>query len=177
MLPSGKKKKRGLVMTGGGAKGFYEAGVLHALHLTEVDCDVITGSSIGAMNSLVYAEYLFRKRSDGHNPAVDAEGVNLELDHFIKAFLYAWLNIENLDLIKDDDESVLAMLKNDVTKFNVDLPLLVRLLWWLTTPEVRRGSAFLDLLRLAKEVWLRLGWEGLKDFVSRVRGGQEAKRA
>jgi hypothetical protein len=177
MLTASKIKKRGLVMTGGGAKGFYEAGVLQALHLTSVDCDVITGSSIGAMNSLIYAEYLSRKRSGQLDPAVDAEGVNVALDHFIGAFLYAWLNLEYLDLIKDDDESVLAQLKNDVGQLSVDLPLLVRLLWWQTTPEARRPSAYFDVMRLLKEVSLRLGWEGLKDLLQRVRGGQELKRA
>jgi NTE family protein len=46
-----KLKKRGFVMTGGGAKGLYEAGVIHAFHITGMEFDVITGSSIGAMNS------------------------------------------------------------------------------------------------------------------------------
>jgi predicted acylesterase/phospholipase RssA len=57
-----KKKRRGFVMTGGGAKGLYEAGVIHAFHLLGMEFDVITGSSIGAMNSIFYAEYLFCKR-------------------------------------------------------------------------------------------------------------------
>jgi hypothetical protein len=177
MVVPSKKKKRGLVMTGGGAKGFYEAGVMHALHLTGTECDVVTGSSIGAMNSLVYAEYLSRKRSPGLDPAADAEGVNIALDHFMRAFLYAWLNLEFLDLIKDDDQSVLAQLKNDLVQFSVDFPLLVRLLWWQTTPEARRPSAYFDVLRLAREVAARLGWEGLTDLVRRVRAGQDVKRA
>ena len=33
MINSGKYKVRGFVMTGGGAKGFYEAGVIHAFHI------------------------------------------------------------------------------------------------------------------------------------------------
>ena len=48
-----KKTKRGFVMTGGGAKGLYEAGVIHAFHLCGMEFDVITGSSIGAINSVV----------------------------------------------------------------------------------------------------------------------------
>ena len=52
--------RRGFVMTGGGAKGLYEAGVIHALHLTGMEFDVITGSSIGAFNAVFFAEYLLR---------------------------------------------------------------------------------------------------------------------
>ena len=53
-----KTKRRGFVMTGGGAKGLYEAGVINAFHLTGMEFDVITGSSIRAMNSIFFAEYL-----------------------------------------------------------------------------------------------------------------------
>ena len=56
------QKKRGFVMTGGGAKGLYEAGVIHAFHITGMEFDVITGSSIGAMNSIFFAEYLLQKK-------------------------------------------------------------------------------------------------------------------
>ena len=62
MIAISKIKKRGFVMTGGGAKGLYEAGVIHAFHLTGMEFDVITGSSIGAMNSAFFAEYLYQKR-------------------------------------------------------------------------------------------------------------------
>ena len=51
-----RKKRRGFVMTGGGAKGLYEAGVINAFHLTGLRFDIITGSSIGAINSIFYAE-------------------------------------------------------------------------------------------------------------------------
>ena len=59
-----KLTKRGFVMTGGGAKGLYEAGVIHAFHLCGMEFDVITGSSIGAINSVFYAEYQYRKKQE-----------------------------------------------------------------------------------------------------------------
>ncbi len=62
MNATNKIKKRGFVMTGGGAKGLYEAGVINALHVSGMEFDVITGSSIGALNSVFFAEYLFLKR-------------------------------------------------------------------------------------------------------------------
>lgn len=41
--------KRALVLSGGGAKGVFEAGVLKACHHTGMTFDVLTGSSIGAI--------------------------------------------------------------------------------------------------------------------------------
>ncbi len=58
-----KLKRRGFVMTGGGAKGLYEAGVINAFHLSGLRFDVITGSSSGAMNSIFFAEYLLRRKA------------------------------------------------------------------------------------------------------------------
>ena len=49
---SERTTKRGFVMTGGGAKGLYEAGVIHAFHLCSMEFDIITGSSIGAINAI-----------------------------------------------------------------------------------------------------------------------------
>jgi hypothetical protein len=40
-----KIKNWGFVMTDGGAKGLYEAGVIHAFHISGMEFDVITGSS------------------------------------------------------------------------------------------------------------------------------------
>ena len=56
MSTTGKIKKRGFVMTGG-AKGLYEAGVIHAFHITGMEFDVITGLSIGAIRLRVSATW------------------------------------------------------------------------------------------------------------------------
>ncbi len=52
-----KGKKVGLVLSGGGAKGIYQVGMLRALeeHGLEKKDLVMTGTSIGAMNALLYA--------------------------------------------------------------------------------------------------------------------------
>ena len=78
--------KRGFVMTGGGAKGLYEAGVVHAFHLCGMEFDVITGSSIGAMNAIFFAEYLFRKRHLPSEIRKDPERALEEMDNLIKAY-------------------------------------------------------------------------------------------
>src|SRR5512136_2117323 len=110
MSTTGKLKKRGFVMTGGGAKGFYEAGVIHAFHITGMEFDIITGSSIGAMNSVVYAEYLYRKRQLPEAKRRDALGAIEELDPFIRAFHRTWLQMPNLRIIDDSEQGPIGKL-------------------------------------------------------------------
>lgn len=47
--------KRGLVLSGGGAKGAYQAGMMKALLEMGVEVDIIAGASIGALNGAVLA--------------------------------------------------------------------------------------------------------------------------
>lgn len=52
----GRKEKRvGLVLSGGGARGFAHIGVLRALEETGVEVDVIAGTSLGAILGALYA--------------------------------------------------------------------------------------------------------------------------
>ena len=48
--------KRALVLAGGGTKGAYEAGFLKALHELGIQVDIVTGTSIGALNGCLYAQ-------------------------------------------------------------------------------------------------------------------------
>ena len=56
--------KRALVLSGGGAKGSYELGVYKALRRLNIKIDIITGTSIGALNGalLVTGDYLKAKK-------------------------------------------------------------------------------------------------------------------
>ena len=47
--------KLGVVLSGGGAKGAYEAGFLKALSEFDIQPDAIAGTSIGALNGSVYS--------------------------------------------------------------------------------------------------------------------------
>lgn len=49
--------KLGIVLSGGGAKGAYEAGFLKALSELNIQPDAISGTSIGALNASVYAAH------------------------------------------------------------------------------------------------------------------------
>jgi NTE family protein len=45
----------GLVLSGGGAKGAYQVGVVNALHELGAQVDAIAGASIGALNGAFLA--------------------------------------------------------------------------------------------------------------------------
>lgn len=46
--------KKGLVFSGGGARGAYEVGVWRALEELGIKCDIVTGTSIGSINGALY---------------------------------------------------------------------------------------------------------------------------
>lgn len=47
--------KLGIALGGGGAKGFAHLGVLKVLRREGIECDVVAGTSIGALVGAVYA--------------------------------------------------------------------------------------------------------------------------
>lgn len=49
-----KRIRRGLVLSGGGALGAYQAGAIRALHEAGIEFDVISATSIGTMNALAW---------------------------------------------------------------------------------------------------------------------------
>jgi NTE family protein len=55
--------RSGLVLSGGGAKGAYEAGVLLAISRIIKDLKAVSGASIGAINASFIIENLFKGRS------------------------------------------------------------------------------------------------------------------
>lgn len=48
--------KKAIVLAGGGAKGAYEAGFLKAIHENQWDYQIVTGTSIGALNACLLAQ-------------------------------------------------------------------------------------------------------------------------
>ena len=160
MPDSQKKVRRGFVMTGGGAKGLYEAGVIHAFHITGVEFDVITGSSIGAFNSVFFAEYLLRKKDLGPEVSGDPEQAVEAMDKLVKGFHHAWLQMPEKKIVDDSETGPLGQLKDDLLKFKICLPDLTRVAWWWTDPE--RGTipsprVWPALVRLGNELTERLG--------------------
>jgi hypothetical protein len=130
-----KHKQRGFVMTGGGAKGLYEAGVIHAFHITGMEFDVITGSSIGAMNSVFFAEYQYQKRHLPEQVRQDPLKAVEAMDPLVKAYHHAWLLMPEKNLIDDSPQGPIGRLKDDLLKVKINLSELVSLIWWWTDPE------------------------------------------
>ncbi len=60
LLGKGKKFDTGVILSGGGARGFAHAGILKALNESDIYPDVISGVSAGAIVGVLYA--------DGHTP-------------------------------------------------------------------------------------------------------------
>jgi len=71
------KKKIGLVLGGGGARGFFHMGVIKGLQELGVKVDEVVGTSIGAIVGVIYAA----------NPNIDFEKMAMEIDflEFIQA--------------------------------------------------------------------------------------------
>jgi len=130
-----KTRRRGFVMTGGGAKGLYEAGVINAFHLTGMEFDVITGSSIGAMNSIFFAEYLLRKKSLPGEVLTDPERAIEEMDNLIRSYHHTWLQMPSEKIIDDSETGALSMLVKQLGEFKINLSDLVTLGWWITDPK------------------------------------------
>jgi predicted acylesterase/phospholipase RssA len=110
--------KRALVLSGGGAKGVFEAGVLKACHHTGVTFDVLTGSSIGAINAVLFAEYLRRRQRDPDSA-----------DGFFDYFLNIWEDLDAANLV---DFDLLEPLVKDLAKVEIGLDDLLHIWWDLT---------------------------------------------
>ena len=163
MTAEAKLKKRGFVMTGGGAKGLYEAGVIHAFHITGMEFDIITGSSIGAMNSVFFGEYLFQKKQLPDMVKMDPATAVEAMDPLVKAYQHAWLQMPGKKLIDDSAQGPLGRLKDDLQAFNISLPLVTRLGWWWTDPDKSAAppaAAWPALLKLMQELIKHLGGAG-----------------
>ncbi|MCX6253774.1 MAG: patatin-like phospholipase family protein [Bacteroidia bacterium] len=90
---TGKKHKIGLVLSGGGARGFAHLGLIQALNDVGIYPDVISGSSAGALIGVLYADGYKPKeilsllnsgsRLDFMRPALPREGL-LQIGGIIK---------------------------------------------------------------------------------------------
>lgn len=96
-----KKNKTGLVLGGGGARGFFHIGVIKGLQEMGVEINEISGTSIGAVIGLMYAS----------NPKIDFEKVAKELD---------FLNLVKIMVlgIKNKSENILGEVLKNYIKIN-----------------------------------------------------------
>jgi NTE family protein len=105
---SAKQYKIGLVLSGGGARGFAHLGVIEALNETGIYPDVISGTSAGAIIGVLYADGYSPKeilnlmntgsRLDFMRPALPREGL-LQINGIIK-ILKTSLRSKNFEELK-----------------------------------------------------------------------------
>jgi NTE family protein len=103
-----KKHKIGLVLSGGGARGFAHLGVIHALNEAGIFPDIISGTSAGALVGVLYADGYTPKeiriimnsgsRLDFMRPALPREGL-LQIGGISK-ILSTFLNARTFEELK-----------------------------------------------------------------------------
>ena len=71
-----------LVLSGGGAKGAYQVGVIKQLFKMNINFDLVTGSSIGALNAALLSEFIHRGMSK-EEICISLEKAWLGFHHFM----------------------------------------------------------------------------------------------
>lgn len=82
-LPAGKRLKTGIVLSGGGARGFAHVGVLEALEAANLPVDCVAGVSMGAVLGAFYSSgfgvadlWKFARETDVKNVSKDFRGLS-----------------------------------------------------------------------------------------------------
>ena len=167
MANAKRVKRRGFVLTGGGAKGLYEAGVIHAFHITGMEFDIITGSSIGAMNSIFYAEYQLRRKKLVAEKNLTREQAIDAMDDYVKSYLHTWMLLPVKKIVDDSEGGPLGQLKDDLQNFNLDFSDMVKIGWWWTDPDRKSlppPAVWPAAFRVVKELVERLAPPGESKF-------------
>jgi len=122
---NGKKRSvsKALVLSGGGAKGAYQLGVVKELLERGESFDIIIGSSIGAFNAILLAEF-YLKRSDWLEAVNCLIDVWMEVNNFIlfnwQGFISNFFTLLNIPSIFSNYEikRVLNKYIPDIRKFS-----------------------------------------------------------
>lgn len=86
-------EKVGIVLSGGGARGSYQIGVWKALNKLKIKYDVVTGTSVGALNGLLFVQKDYKKaykiwKNIGYDFLFDdAEKLNITTEHIYKTYI------------------------------------------------------------------------------------------
>lgn len=104
-----KRPKTALVLAGGGARGAYELGVWQALREMDISIDVVTGSSIGALNGALIAYDDFDRCAELWDKITTSQIFAVEVDDRAdlkqKNILLRWMFVKNFLGRKTPDTS------------------------------------------------------------------------
>ncbi len=107
---------RALFLSGGGASGVYEAGVLQALIINGLKFHALVGTSIGSINSAAYAHFLTMRGPQLVSPA--------QAD-FLQAILHFWEYVDQSN-ITDLDSSPARDILSDLERLYLSLSSIAR---------------------------------------------------
>ena len=121
--------KYGLVLSGGGSKGAYEAGCIKALQELGYHFDIVTGTSIGALNGLLVVQEDYQKLYELWD--------NLSLEKVLKHPIQFDFSIENL---MNNSSNIVPFLKSYINKKGADIEPLVQLIKGLYDGKKAKSS-------------------------------------
>ena len=121
--------KYGLVLSGGGSKGAYESGCMKALQELGYHFDIVTGTSIGALNGLLIAQEDYQKLYELWD--------TLSLEKVLKHPIQFDFSIENL---MNNSSNIGPFLKSYLDKKGADIEPLVQLIKGLYNGKKAKNS-------------------------------------
>lgn len=117
--------KRGIVLSGGGSKGAYEIGVWKALRKLNIKYDIVTGTSVGALNAALMTQNKYHKAVKFWNNLEFSDVVDEEIESnekkeiykkYFKAILKGGMTIKNLERTVDE-----ALDVNKIYRSRIDI--------------------------------------------------------
>lgn len=121
--------KYGLVLSGGGSKGAYESGCMKALQELGYHFDIVTGTSIGALNGLLIAQEDYQKLYELWD--------TLSLEKVLKHPIQFDFSIENL---MNNSSNIGPFLKSYLDKKGADIEPLIQLIKGLYNGKKTKNS-------------------------------------
>ena len=123
---------KGLVLQGGGAKGSYQAGAFKALNERGIFCDVVFGTSIGAINGAFYVIKDFKNLNKLWLSLDSSDLFNIDPDLLLR--------IENRDFSKEDVKSTLKTFKSMIKSRGIDTSNIRKFLTSSVSPKKFKNS-------------------------------------
>lgn len=123
--------KIGIVLSGGGAKGAYQIGVWKALNRLNIKYDIVTGTSVGALNGLLFVQKDYKKaykiwKNIGYNFLFDdAEKLNIKTETVYKTYISEFFKHGGMEVKQLEKQIEIAYDEKKFYSSNVDYGIVV----------------------------------------------------
>lgn len=124
-------EKVGVVLSGGGAKGAYQIGVWKALNKLKIKYDIVTGTSVGALNGLMFVQKEYRKaykiwKNISYDFIFDEhEKLNVKADEIYKIYISEFFKHGGMEVKQLERQIELAYDEKKFYSSNVDYGIVV----------------------------------------------------